>query len=82
MKWSFSTLSNEKKKETVLHARVTLDYGKVVGEYLDSKTLTQLVDKAVELWIEEYGYELIERISPEVVEQAIKKAVAERILKP
>lgn len=80
MKWLFSNRSHPTKGTTTFTATTTLEYSKGLAEFLDRKTLDKIVDKAVELWIEEHGDKLLAKITPEEVEKAVKQNLAKRVL--
>ncbi len=80
MKWNFRTEKHIDRKVTTFTATTDLEYGIKIAEWLDRKTIDQLVNKAVELWIEEYGDKLLAKITPEEVETRVKKDLAKRVL--
>lgn len=83
MKWNFFTHKLVDKAETEMVATVNFS-NRLEGqfaEFAEQKMLVKLVDKAVELWIEENGAELLKRITPEEVEKRVKQTIAERVLK-
>lgn len=49
-------------------------------EYGYRKALDEVVHKLSEVWIETHGAELLDRISAEEVEKAIKTTIAKKVM--
>lgn len=57
------------------------DLSSRVGEYAEAKLIRGIVEELAKDWIQMHGADLLDKISPDDVEKALKTALAEKILK-
>lgn len=51
------------------------------AEYADRKIPLEIINKIVDMWVDEHGHKLIEQISPKEIASEVKKAVGNRVAK-
>lgn len=51
----------------------------ITGEYMDTKIVEEVIGKLSDMWVEKYGDELLEQLSPNEVSKAIKSKVSTKI---
>lgn len=65
---------------TTANYQGSFDTMDMLDSFMVQKLKNEIVAKVSEAWIEEHGAELLDNISPDEVEKAIKQAVAKRIM--
>lgn len=51
-----------------------------LSEYSEGRLIKQIVDELAKVYVKEHGAEIMDKISPEEVEKAIKQTIAEKIM--
>ena len=68
-------------KDGTAHYQGSFRKAEIMDDAVASIIRREITDQVVPAWIEKYGAELLDKITPEEVEKAIKQAVAEKVLK-